>query len=422
MRLFSRNQRGMTLIELMVALAVSSVMLLGIGNIYVSSKSSYILHDEFARLQENGRFALETLSQAIRDAGDTGCSAGDLANVTNTLKITNDLAWNLTTGLAGFEFTGTGPGNTYPGSGNLAEKPVAASSYGGWAMPAGLNINYDIAASGLATVIIPGSDILIVRTTTGSGVDVIQNNDAANVFVRLTSTVVNGCPNSPTTQEKLSGICNGDILVISDCEKSRIFQATDLQKIGACGTSPACLMILHSKAGTVPPGNSISSWKGAGSSKNINKSFTPGSEILTIKTFTFFIGRGINGPALFRMENANTPQELVEGIESMQVLYGVDSTGDKVADQYFPANTVPDIDGDPDTVFDGVVSARISLLVRTVKEMPNLKRTAAMVKNMPLFNTAAATDITIKPPIDGRLRKVYSTTVKARNRAFKTIP
>ena len=43
-------------------------------------------------------------------------------------------------------------------------------------------------------------------------------------------------------------------------------------------------------------------------------------------TSTYYVGTGVSGrPALFRKDGAAVAQELVEGVEDMQVLYGIDT-------------------------------------------------------------------------------------------------
>lgn len=61
--------RGVTLIELMISMAISLILLLGVISIYVTSKHSYVVQDGMARQQENGRFAVEMLTRDLRMAG-----------------------------------------------------------------------------------------------------------------------------------------------------------------------------------------------------------------------------------------------------------------------------------------------------------------------------------------------------------------
>ena len=73
------TQRGMTLIEMMVAMAISSILLLGSINIYTQTRSSYRTTESVAHLQENIRFAADTMANDIQLAqfwGPTNESGG----------------------------------------------------------------------------------------------------------------------------------------------------------------------------------------------------------------------------------------------------------------------------------------------------------------------------------------------------------
>ncbi len=67
---FSRHkQRGLSLVELMVALALGMVLMAGFVQIFMSVRSTYAVNEASSRMQENGRFALEFISQHARMAG-----------------------------------------------------------------------------------------------------------------------------------------------------------------------------------------------------------------------------------------------------------------------------------------------------------------------------------------------------------------
>jgi len=63
------SQRGLTLIELMIALVLGLVVVLVVGQIYLSGRQSYRTQTGFGGMQENGRFALFFLQRDIRMAG-----------------------------------------------------------------------------------------------------------------------------------------------------------------------------------------------------------------------------------------------------------------------------------------------------------------------------------------------------------------
>lgn len=62
-------QYGRTLVELMVAMTISFIIMLGIIGVYVGSHQSYRTTDDKSRLDEDARLALHQMAQSIRMAG-----------------------------------------------------------------------------------------------------------------------------------------------------------------------------------------------------------------------------------------------------------------------------------------------------------------------------------------------------------------
>lgn len=69
------NQRGLTIIELMVSILLSSFLLLGILQLFINSNGADRANSSLARLQENGRIALDMLKQDLRRTGYQGCAS-----------------------------------------------------------------------------------------------------------------------------------------------------------------------------------------------------------------------------------------------------------------------------------------------------------------------------------------------------------
>ena len=63
------RQRGLTLIEIMVALLIGSFLLAGVIQIFIVNKQTYRVQENLSRMQENGRFAMDYLNRYIRLAG-----------------------------------------------------------------------------------------------------------------------------------------------------------------------------------------------------------------------------------------------------------------------------------------------------------------------------------------------------------------
>ncbi len=62
-------QVGLTLIELLLALLLGAVLSLGVTQLFLRSKISFLQDEEMARLQENGRYALRYLAREMNMAG-----------------------------------------------------------------------------------------------------------------------------------------------------------------------------------------------------------------------------------------------------------------------------------------------------------------------------------------------------------------
>ena len=69
-----RSTRGVTLIELLVGLAISSLIIVGTVFVYSQSRTTYALNDRAARLQEYGRYAMSILEPDLQLAGYFGFS------------------------------------------------------------------------------------------------------------------------------------------------------------------------------------------------------------------------------------------------------------------------------------------------------------------------------------------------------------
>jgi len=74
------TEQGFTIIEIMVAITLSLILLYGVTNIFLGSRTSYKLQTGMARMQENARFALDSLARSVGMAGAQRTIAFDTAN------------------------------------------------------------------------------------------------------------------------------------------------------------------------------------------------------------------------------------------------------------------------------------------------------------------------------------------------------
>ena len=66
---FIRKEKGFSLLEILIALTISFVLVIGVIQLYVNSSTSFRRADALARIQEDGRFAIDFMSKFLMQAG-----------------------------------------------------------------------------------------------------------------------------------------------------------------------------------------------------------------------------------------------------------------------------------------------------------------------------------------------------------------
>jgi type IV pilus assembly protein PilW len=363
----SHQQTGLSLIELMIAMVVGLILLAGVLSVYISSRQGYSTNNAVAEVQENGRFALDFIRDTTRQAGYMGCStSGQVTNYLNP--VPGNLPYDFNVGVYGFEYSGTAPTDTFVIS---SENPAAVAA-GNWSP----TLDSSLPASG-ADYAIPGSDVLVAR-------------DAVNDPAYITSI-----PSNDSASYKQSGnfsVSPSNIVLITNCLSGIVMQITNVSSGGGSGN------VVANTGGTYSPGNA---------QKGIPASFV-GAQIIMPITTVYYIGQGMDqSPALF--EAVTDPQaptgfdynEMVPGIENMQVLYGVDTTGSRVPSEYDTADVV-----NAENAWTNVVSVRVALLARSATGVVPLPAVAPTYKLL---------DTSVTVPRDTRLRRIFTSDIYVRN-------
>jgi type IV pilus assembly protein PilW len=127
-------------------------------------------------------------------------------------------------------------------------------------------------------------------------------------------------------------------------------------------------------------------------------------ETFSFRDVTYFIGKrdtsATTPPSLYRAVGS-TAREMVEGVENMQILYGVDTT--HLAEKQRTAGKYVTADQVGAGGWNDVVSVKISVLMRSFEKNTSGTQTIN-------FNNVALSYN------DGYLRQAYSTTITLRNR------
>ena len=370
------KQRGVTLVELMIAMVISLLVLLGVATVYSSSKRSYKVQEEMARLQENARYAFASMTGDITEAGFAGCNP-KLQSILNT---TNNAIFDFMAGIDGWEYTGT---STAPGQDYTITSLTSTGSAGDWtSYDWGNGAGTDLAAV-LVGNVLQGNDVLVIKKN-------ILRDDIGLQQNPVTSAAI------PT--DVATGIPQCAVVTVTDCQRGVVFQKGN----NASASS------LTRATGTCSPGN-------------INPSnpwpfeVTSNFKTMEAKSYAYFVGPGASGePSLFRADySAGTgsiiTEELVEGVENMQVLYGEDLTPN---DNIFQPTRYVTADNITDP--DNVMSVRVSLLVRTPQELNRPQGT----KTVRLLGVDNATGVDVTTMSDRRVRKAFTTTFFLRNKGL----
>jgi type IV pilus assembly protein PilW len=343
-------QSGVSIVEILVVLALSLVLTLGVSQIYLGSKQTYRLQEAQSRLQENGRYAMEVLANDLREIGHKGCRSlpsysGEYFFSVNALSppFSDTSANPLGPSVTGYEGGNMGP---------------STSNQPGW--------------PGVPNSAVTGTDIVNVQFAKTCGGQ-LQSGVVARSGSSLSIAPTNTC-----------SINNGQVLVLADCSHIEVFRVSTATPVN--NPNPSNLIF----------NNTTNNFAWFLFNHNID------SEVMLYNSHTYYIGLFNNEPSLYRQENSNgaPPQPLVEGIEDMQITYGLDADGDGSANQYFSADNVNN--------WNQVVAVHIDLLIRSSGDDG---QRLSLVTNNPCSGAALRSD----QIADGRLRKCFSSTINLRN-------
>lgn len=389
---FQRTSAGLSLVELMIAMVIGLVLLLGLMQVFAASRTASRLSEGLARVQENGRFAMDFLQRDLRMAGHFGCVNDQSHSINNpgslhtTFTAGAHPALDFTQSIQGYEAADTKPGDPLtlsatPATGGIEYTPALPTEY-----------------AAALTNRVDGSDIVALRFLVPDGVPV---------------TAIGGTDDKPTFSFDTgrwavlqSGVPTPGLFGVADCVSATVFQAS----------------AVSSTAGTVrfdtAPNNSSS----------FATLYTAGQSVLyRAESVVYYIGYDATTrqSSLYRVRfdaapggalAAGQPEALVEGVRNMQLLYGQDH---KLSATGAPSGfidrqgTAADVDASlspADAAWRRVGAVQLGLVL----ESPDPSAAAQA-------NTASALTalgVTFTAPKDGRFRTVYQTTIAVRNRLY----
>ncbi|GGC82682.1 PilW family protein [Marinobacter halophilus] len=359
-----RTQSGLSIIELMIALLLGSLLTIGLVQIFTSNSQAFRMSEAVSRTQEYGRIASDMLAREARNAGYFGCNS---QNFTSNLDITEEdedwdaFSWDMSTSV----------------SSEASRRPASA---------------------------VNGTDFIYFNGLDGGGMEIVATAPPTAASAQVGSRDGLG----PS-----SFLSTGDVIAITDCQGTDVVQITNIN--GDDGDMEVTLVT--NSGGSQAPGNNFdnnicSNTGNDGAGNNcLSNNYGEGAQILKPFERTYFIGESATtgGRALIMQERVNglvRTHEMVEGVEDLQIRYGLSGNRDAPVNRWEDAESVSDSD------WGSVRAIRVSLLVRGGAD--NLYDDNASVcfpswADCSLGNTYDAQD--------KRMYRVYSFTANVRNKS-----
>lgn len=403
--------RGFSLVELMIALALGSVVTAGVVQLFVANSETHNLLVGQSRMQESARFALDFIGRQVRQAGYRGCFA-EAADPFSTIQPITNLPYefDLRFGIQGFN--ATGPNVWLPALNILPNVDSDLPMTNGANTVFKTTYGYGTGAGIEVDEIVSGTDVITVRhiSKVEAGVGGYEDPLAAGTIIyedplSAADDVVVGVP------EAWDEFDLDHIVAIHDCEQTSVFRVTTSNPWGrnadgSPGPAPAPaapaettdLIIGHDI-------NDLDSTRNADPRLTEEDPFDRSALVSAIESHTFYIapGEGVNNLgntplSLWRKSGLEPPLELVEGVEDLQFLYGADSDADGVPNQYLQANFVAD--------WQQIVTVRVTIVVNSIDSVGGTSTPT---------QTCAVQDCIAGEDFDGLIRRAFSQTILLRN-------
>ena len=320
-----KHIRGFTLVELLVTIAIGAFIMAGMAGVVLNSKNMFVSEQEGASIQENARYVVETLAYDIRMAGSSDCGSWDgAATVVNAVDTDADMTELMDlTAVVGFEGTEDADRASFP------------------------DLFVDDAD-------IPSDSIILRYADPATAVTIIDHGTGGG-----------GVPSSFDVEDGVHDFQEGEKLLVVDsgCRSIAVFEQS----------SSSSSNILHN-TGNGNPGNctkflrhsdtSVSNIDCNSSSCSPNScdgltavAFNPGSQVMSFIANVYYVGNSNVIPdmpalkmrSLASGDSETRIEELAQGVESMELLFGVDTNGDPtddgpdgILDQFVDADEVAD--------------------------------------------------------------------------------
>lgn len=387
------RQAGISLIELMVALLIASLLTLGLIQIFGAARITSQMQEGLSRVQENGRFATNYMQRQLRMVGFMGCGA-DSDRIAHA---------NFVNHLALYD------GSVPSGSAYRFQRPIEAFTVGTDTLPAELTSE--------TGSLVEGSDVLIMRVFSEESVPILDvNRDGMTLNINIANGSASFLPESGSaalfamencrSADVFAGILSGTTLTVIGGADPNVYRDPTVDGCGSSGC-PWDFRISNATLNSRPI---------TGGPARLN------AEIHRADYVALYVRKDADGKSnlyVKRLKRAGwdvgSAESLVDGVENMQLRFGYDASAspDGAVDEY---RTAAEVSGGAtndealDENWRRVLSVRVALLLRS----PDKAGVTGPARSYDLLG------VTVMSPADGVMRQVYETTIAVRNRLFNS--
>ena len=377
-----RHQRGVTLVELLISLALGLAVLVGLSAVYVAAKQSFRFQETGGRMQEDAMFALETISRELRMAGFAGCRGVEKINIAGVDTYYPQLG--MTSG-APSGISGPNPlAVVEPGNAEVVLKPLSPFNFvrGFDNVPDEMFAAPPTSSATNSLFLAGGSERAVSVSAAMAAVDDPLTITAGSAAFLDATKIYN--------------------MVVANCNASSLFSG----QVGAGGTQ-----IIH----TAAIGNATVGTNAAASFPS-NPLYDVDALVMPLEWSFYYVATraGAATPSLYRIQYDGSArgnaEELVSNVESMRLHYGENTVNNAVTGAPTMQADVWRTTAATVTDWSRVVAVRVGLMMVSDDNAANQDvATAAPTLLGQAYVGPVGKSAT-------RLRKEFSTTVVLRNR------
>lgn len=365
-RMNPTHRGGFSLVEMMVAIALGGILMIGVITLFVSSRANYQFNTQIAQVQDTSRFALDTILADLRMAGFFGCGGKGVV-------IDNS--------------TGTAGASPAVGLINSTENRIEAINDANttWSPSGGALTNATTAPLG-TIVRMPGSDALAIRRMAGPS--------AGNIAINASGTQLTF--QRTEFSEVADDFTDFGSAVIANCNHVDVFRVS---------SKDVATKVVTAANSLSQPYEHIDNEITTMATPFIARRYFVGAKPVVSSPATPANANPDDWlPSLYRTEYRlgieQPPEEMFTGVEDLQLQFGLDTDGDGDPERFRTAGH-NDLN-EPDE-WAQVVSVRMAMLVRSLDPVAD-----------PLQQDFLLLDKSVSVT-DRYRRRVFTTTTTLRN-------